>query len=320
MTFDNLIVNLSDIPSEWVFEYYLGLGKILDGKSVNIKSAFNNNDKTPSMYIYIDDRSGEYIFKDFSSGYSGNKFDLVKYLFSISYIDAIEKTKNDFLHDGCSVNKTNTIKQKPPLKIIKEYNVRDWNKSDMDYWGQFNISKDLLEEYNVKPILNYYIKKGKIEIGLHHTNMYGYFNKFGQLYKVYQPNKKTKFIVVDNYLQGLDQLKYHKTLFIVSSKKDGLSLKSIFNNIDFVAPYSENTLINPYLIRYFKMKYKNVIVVLDNDTVGKSSINEYKKIYNIKGFCLDLDKDIADAVKNHGVSKTKKTFIKQYNAIKNIHS
>ena len=51
--------------------------------------------------------------------------------------------------------------------------------------------------------------------------MYGYFDKKGNIYKIYQPKqKKHKFIKVTSHLQGLDQLKYkNKYLAICASLK-----------------------------------------------------------------------------------------------------
>ena len=78
----DLISDLSDIPREWVFEYYLKLTERLSGQSLKIKSIFNSKDKVPSMCIYTDSK-GIYKFKDFSSGYGGDNLDLVLHLFGL---------------------------------------------------------------------------------------------------------------------------------------------------------------------------------------------------------------------------------------------
>ena len=63
----NLISDLTEVPIEWVFEYYLNLKERLTGQNIKMLSAFNVKDKVPSMFIYQD--SGKYKFKDFSSGF-----------------------------------------------------------------------------------------------------------------------------------------------------------------------------------------------------------------------------------------------------------
>ena len=91
------------------------------------------------------------------------------------------------------------------------YKLRDWTIDDRSYWLSYRIGKTMLDTYNVKPI-DYYnlVKEGinevkKLKIGSKY--MYGYFDKNGEVYKVYQPHsKKHKFHKVKQYLQGFDQL------------------------------------------------------------------------------------------------------------------
>ena len=71
ITTKNFASNQKDIKSSWVFEYYLDLPERLTGQDVKIKSIFNPNEKTPSMFIYLDTNRNEYKYKDFSL--QGNK-------------------------------------------------------------------------------------------------------------------------------------------------------------------------------------------------------------------------------------------------------
>ena len=91
--------------------------------------------------------------------------------------------------------------------------------------------------------------------------MYGYFDKDGNIYKIYQPlSKKHKFHKVKSYLQGYDQLKFSQPyLVICSSLKDAMCLKSFGYKLEVVAPDSENTIIKPYIVENLKKKYKKVI-------------------------------------------------------------
>jgi hypothetical protein len=50
----NLVLEIDDIPSYWVFQYYLNLSEPLTGQDVKILSVFNPNEKTPSLCIYVD--------------------------------------------------------------------------------------------------------------------------------------------------------------------------------------------------------------------------------------------------------------------------
>ena len=92
----NLILEESDIPSYWVFQYYLDLPEQLTGQDIKIKSIFNPNEKTASFCIYVDKTIMQYKFKDFSTGKGGNKADLVRLLFSLDYPAATRKMINDY--------------------------------------------------------------------------------------------------------------------------------------------------------------------------------------------------------------------------------
>ena len=47
----NLIANISDVPTGWPFEYYLGLSEKLDGQDVKMRSVFNIKDKVFSFNL-----------------------------------------------------------------------------------------------------------------------------------------------------------------------------------------------------------------------------------------------------------------------------
>ena len=79
----NIVLDERNIPSTWVFQYYLNLPEQLTGQNIKIKSIFNPNDKTPSFCIYVNETIMQYKFKDFSTGKNGNKVDLVKLMFNI---------------------------------------------------------------------------------------------------------------------------------------------------------------------------------------------------------------------------------------------
>jgi len=51
--------SLESIPDAWIFKYYLGLAHDFTGRSMKIKSIFNPNDKTPSMFVYVDKASNK---------------------------------------------------------------------------------------------------------------------------------------------------------------------------------------------------------------------------------------------------------------------
>ena len=81
----NLVHDIKDVPTPWVFEHFCKLKEKLGGEDVKIKSLFNNKERTPSMCIYFDAKVKVYKYKDFSTGKGGSAIDLVKDLNNLPY-------------------------------------------------------------------------------------------------------------------------------------------------------------------------------------------------------------------------------------------
>jgi len=305
----NIVLDERNIPSTWVFQYYLNLPEQLTGQNIKIKSIFNPNDKTPSFCIYVNETIMQYKFKDFSTGKNGNKVDLVKSMFNIEYPEASRKIVKDY-NMFVKTNGVQKIDFKPESKWVINYiKERSWTITDKKYWLSFRIGKTILDEFNVKPIEYYTLVKensDKIEnLRCGSKWCYGYFDKNGEVYKIYQPfSKKYKFYKAKSYLQGIDQLKYNKPyLVICSSLKDALCLKGMGYNVEVLAPDSENTMIKPHIIEHLKKKYKKVITLFDNDYAGFEAIKKYKDLYGLHGCALSISKDISDSIKNYGLNE-----------------
>jgi|TARA_B110000259_G_scaffold49673_1_gene58278 hypothetical protein len=305
----NIVLDERNIPSTWVFQYYLNLPEQLTGQNIKIKSIFNPNDKTPSFCIYVNETIMQYKFKDFSTGKNGNKVDLVKSIFNIEYPEASRKIVKDY-NMFVKTNGVQKIDFKPESKWVINYiKERSWTITDKKYWLSFRIGKTILDEFNVRPIEYYTLVKensNKVEnLRCGSKWCYGYFDKNGEVYKIYQPfSKKYKFYKAKSYLQGIDQLKFNKPyLVICSSLKDALCLKGMGYNVEVLAPDSENTIIKPHIIEHLKKKYKKVITLFDNDQAGLEAIEKYKNLYGLHGCVLSMSKDISDAIKNYGLNE-----------------
>ena len=310
----NLIYDLADVPREWVFEHYLNLTEKLTGQDIKMKSVFNTREKTPSMCIYID-RNNIYRFKDFSSGNGGDGLTLVQNLFNLSSRGAasykiIEDYNQYVLTNGC--NTIRSYKQHSKFKVT-DYEMRHWNTLDQKYWMGFHIGSRLLSRYNVVP-LEYYIMTKTDEndvvssITIKGNYIYGYFREDGSLYKIYQPKvKESKFIKVRDYIQGTEQLVFDKPyLIITSSLKDLMAYQKLkINNSEAIAPDSENTMIPENIMSNISPKYQKVCVLFDNDEAGIKAAEKYKSKYGFNYVILDLEKDLSDAIKVHGIDKVR---------------
>ncbi len=307
-----IVSNSFDVPSNWIFEQYCSLPEKLEGQDVKIKSMFNTRDSVPSMVIFCRG-DGDYYFKDFSTDKGGTGVRLVMELFNLSLGDAVNKIVNDYTNylkrtGGFSAPKT--IVPKVNYKL-ETYDTRKWNKNDADYWTKYGIDSEILKEYRVEPLSAFTFSK--IESGVYSfftsekPYVYGFFREDGTLYKIYQPfNKDKKFMKLKDYVQGIDQLKFNKSLLVVtSSLKDGMSLVKLGYPIEFIAPDSEGSVLREELVRSLKAKYKKIICIFDNDTAGITAMKRYETLFSIPYVILPLEKDISDSIKKHGQQKTK---------------
>jgi|LakMenE01Jun11ns_1017448.scaffolds.fasta_scaffold9890589_2 hypothetical protein len=309
------LFSISDVPESWIFEYYAGLSGSLLGEDITLKSLFKPNEKTPSMKIFYKD--GRYFYKDFSSGNGGTAINLVEKVYGLTYGETISKIINDYksYHGNGKIYIKQSFKPKDKT-VVDSFEIKPWTQRDAKFWSKFNIGSKLLELYNVKPC-DIILKKGDKIIDLRGRMIYGYFDSNGEIYKIYQPyNQDNKFLTFKSHIQGLDQLEYkHKYLVIVSSLKDGLSLNSLGLPVEFIAPASENTIIEPVVIDILKSKYQKIITILDNDDAGLRAMLKYNSLYNLPYANLDMSKDISDSVKDHGSQEVK---LNLYSLLKSI--
>jgi len=312
-----LISELDEIPREWIFENYLNLEEKLTGQQLMVLSPFNPKDKRPSLSIFVSNRDNKsYMFRDFSTGEIGGPIDLIYKLFNLSSKgEAAHKVIKDY-NQWLLTNKDDyhlrEFKVRQKYKV-KEFVKRGWNNIDQRYWTQFGIGSALLEQYNVSPLESYKMVKDDddgfqemIITGRHH--IYGYFRADGTLYKIYQPMlSDNKFMKVREYIQGTDQLTFSKDyLIICSSLKDMLCLLKLgYKQVEVVAPDSENALIKPHVINAYRIKYKNICTLFDNDTAGIEAAKKYTEVYQIPAVKLELSKDLSDSVRDHSIKKVR---------------
>jgi hypothetical protein len=307
----NLVHDIKDVPTAWIFEHFCKLKEKLIGQDIKIKSLFNSKERTPSMCIYYDGKV--YKFKDFSTGKGGSAIDLIKDINQLSFHKASQlviENYNDFVLHNNGGYDLGEFKQQSKYKVTS-HKLRNWTTQDQYFWTQFNIGSKLLDEYTVKPLEYYCMTKDDKNLCIKGLYLYGYFKKDGTLYKIYQPKTlDKKFIKVTDYVQGSEQLSNHSFLLITSSLKDIMSLKSLKLNIDIVAPDSENTMLRKDLMEHYIEKYNKIIILFDNDLPGIASMAKYKEHYpSIEMAVLPMSKDPSDSIKDFGAKEVRSKLV-----------
>jgi hypothetical protein len=298
------------VPNEWIFEKFLNLEEKLTGQSVSVKSIFNSNDTNPSMYVYLHD-NGRYKFKCFSSGQQGDAVDLIQHLYNLRTRQDAFRKAFEFWQEG-NFESYENIPLMKTIYEVEDFKIRQWNENDAKYWTQFEIGSDDLEEHYVKPLASYTFKmtKGEDVSRKEFTKpyCYGYFRADGTLYKIYNPrDARTKFVKIVNYIQGHDQLKFErKWLVVLASLKDLMAFKKLkFPNIECIAPESENSMLTDKQVALYKKRYGFISILFDNDVAGRKSARKYYQKYGIPYTEFDVEKDIADCIREHGLKNTR---------------
>jgi hypothetical protein len=288
----------------------LKIGEPLTGQDVMIKSVFNPKDKRPSMSIYVLN-GREYKLNDHSTGKKGSKVDLVMTLTGLSYGETVEKLIDEYnLH---LLNNDMPVQEFVARSRygVADYNRRKWTVNDRDYWTAYGIGSKELELFGVYPISSYSLSNEKNTLTIEGKMIYGYFSQSGVMYKIYQPRAlERRFMKVGNHLQGIDQLKFEANLLIITkSLKDVICCYNLWRPMsEAIAVDSENTMLKPAFVDDLKMRFSEIIVILDNDEPGINAMIRYQELHGLKYIISPLEKDISDSIKVHGIAKTKQVF------------
>lgn len=305
------------VSDEEIFSYYLGIDVVLNQPFCSPLRI----DKNPTCKIFVTE-AGNLYMKDFSGHFSGNCFELVKFMYSVSFKEALAIIANDFNlldYDAEKTFKPVNLKKLIPNKSIINYQTRDLIKSDIDYWNKFYISPKLLQYYNVYPIRYVWINNNLNYTYSKNDPAYIYlFNE--EEFKIYFPKrKKARFLCNTNALQGLRQLPdTGKILIITKALKDVMVLYNF--NLPAIAPQSETQIITVEQYEELIKRFETIYTFYDFDLTGVRTSNRMRKLYHIKPLFLTNgrfrtknfgSKDPADFLAKEGPIKMLET-IKNY--------
>lgn len=316
-------VNSYDILNHYLLPYHKE-NKLVAAR--NISNPFlAEKQNTPSFNIFPAMGSGEWRYKDFATDDNGSCFDLVMKLKNISFPEALSTINTDMnLFLDSFTNTPTTIHQKPVIveKVVNELDImqpakrftitkRGFNTHDWDYWKKFKINKETLDKFNVVAIEKYssYNKEGKpYEIRAFDGRlMYAYDND--QWVKIYKPfdEKKYKFLFLgikeSNYIFGWKHLPEKDDLvFITGGEKDVLCLVS--QGYNAITLNSETSNLQDETAEELKNRFKNVIVLYDNDATGVKQSKQLASKYQIHRMELpkipNNGKDVSDYFSQNG--------------------
>lgn len=304
---------LSKFSEETFMEYYLGIPV---AKKLYRNPLRKDNKPTCSFYR---NKSGELIFKDFSGVFYGNFISVVMFKYSCTYHQALRIIANDFglIHDNKIPRNKGKLNVNAPVfrddgAAIIQVEIKDFSKSEIEWWSDYGVTDKILKKFHVFSCKNVFLNGNVISTSSDHCPIYGYYGgkKEGiELWRIYFPKRKS-YRFLSNWdskkIQGIKQLPNEgKLLVITKSLKDVMCLYSL--GIPAIAPNSETLFIPEVLYVELKDRFKNIVVLYDNDLAGIANMRKIRDKYKVK--CLWIPrsyeaKDISDFHKKYGRKKT----------------
>lgn len=268
-----------------------------------------------------------YRWKDFATGESDDAIGFVMKLFSLNFLDALERIVID-LGYASKFNLFSNVTTKPSTKIAPYENVmlfdygfegprtvsivpRDWNEFDIAYWESMGVSQKLATQGWITPISCYYVNGRYTQCG---SLTFAFAeNKDGEwTYKIYQPKNPYKKWINYNDLSVIEL--WHllpskgKFLIITSSRKDALA---VIDNVKIPSIAFQAESINPKknVMNQLEDRFDYIFLLYDNDFDSEENwgqrhanrlLKDYPNLINIKIPKEYNAKDFSDLVFKHG--------------------
>lgn len=317
LTSDDILQKISEYD---IFKYYCKSFIDLD-KSFCSELRIDNN---PGCRIYINSNN-QLRYKDFASGENYDCWNYVMKKFGCNYPEALNIISSDFNLSNRKINieprillsndefkiKLNTPREKSTITIVEQA----WNIVDFNYWNQFGITFDILDEYNVFSSKYVYLLKGNKRYTFEYKKsnpIYSYrFTRDGAYsYKVYfplHPDKKYKWLFSGGAsadIEGYDQLPLSgDSLILTKSLKDCMCYKIL--GYPAISLQGEGNKLEQELVNKLLKRFNRIIINYDSDERGILETNKLIEQYKFNYFYIDKHKDLSDYIKNEGLDKAK---------------
>src|ERR1700751_632244 len=283
-------------------------------------------DKRPSCRIYINSNN-RLMYKDFGSGLHCGCFAYIAYKFSCTYFEALNIVASDFKIKNLEIkinpkllvsNDENILNQEVKLERFKpriEIISQPWTSTDYNYWNQYKIPLELLNEYNVFSCKYVYLyKKDKVSIFEYSKYNPIYADRFtndGEYsYKIYKPlneDKKYKWLFSGGSktdIEGYDQLPlFGDTLILAKSLKDCICYHIL--DLPAISLQGETNKLDNDLVYKLLKRFNRIIINYDLDSEGIKNTERLSREYGFNYFYIDEVKDLSDYIKIKGLESAK---------------
>lgn len=322
---EHILSNISeeDIMHRYLSPFHSGSKESLRAGK-NISNPFlGTPQKTPSFNIFQAKGSDKWLYNDFATGEKGDCFELVQRLFNLSFTESLDRIASDFsLNFDLNIGK---IKPKVSIPNIQFENpnivYKEFSVSEIDYWKKYGIDLVTLNLFNVKSVCNYTSKsKDNKTYTVRNSNdnpIFGYQNsKWVKIYKPRDTKYRFQFIGEKDpdFIFGWNQLSNSGGIvFITGGEKDVMSLTA--HGFNAITLNSETATLPTNISEELKRRFKDVIVLYDNDATGLKYSESLSLIQGFYRLVLpdmpNNGKDISDFFANGRTSEDLNLLIKQ---------
>jgi hypothetical protein len=307
---------LSKHNQETYMSHYLGLPV---RKGLFVSPLRTDHHKTCSFFK---GKSGTLYFKDFATNQCLNFEGVVMAKYNCNYHEALKIIAKDFGF----IKSNNVCFKVVPQEEFKEekqtyiqVEVKDFSPAELKWWNSYGITPEILKKFNIFSCKTVFLNGSIFAQSAQHSPIYGYY--FGkkeniEQWRIYFPRRQ-EFRFLGNcstkILQGYKQLpKEGNLLVITKSMKDVAALYAY--GISAIAPNSETQFTSDEVLAKLKERFKNIVVVYDNDLPGITNMCKLKKLHpELTYFFIPRSygaKDFTDFRAKYGYEKTKKFIVK----------
>lgn len=287
------------LSQEEIWQYYVNLstGQTITTES-NILSPVRE-ESVPSFRLFY--RNGVLKGTDFGGSFkSGDCIDLVKFLYGLSYKQAVGKIISDLILDKkIDVDITKATLDKNKNKSSITYNPRSWNVRDDKYWTF--LTRNFLDSNLVEAASAVFLNNSVFSRNGRFDPCYVFTHDRNHI-KVYFPERdRPRFISNTGKFYGLHNLLPADIIIITKSDKDCVYWK--FFGYQSIAPPSESYILNEEQYEYLKERYKYIIINYDYDEQGLFTAMKIKQLYAAENrvkllFFTDGPKDLYDIIRS----------------------
>lgn len=302
----NSVLSVPDIENR-VFSFYIP--DYARGSKL-FKSVFRSENNYSANIVKY---NGTLFYKDFGEPKALNFISFVRRLFNCSMDEALGRINQDLCLGFESTvpvisNPIIISTGKPTENNIISLSIkkRKWLEHDIEYWNQYHLKIEWLEEASIFPISHFFVERIS-GTTMCYADKYAYtfnyyYNNGAFRRKIYQPYNKFKWIsnIDTTIVQNINNIpRFGENLIITKGLKDSVCWSKLAE-IPSVASNNEVTMIPDKVIDKLRTRFRDIYINFDNDSTGIKNSKIFADKYGFKEIIIpsiEGVKDFSDLVK-----------------------